>query len=244
MIDALYSAAYEVEGCRISYDGIDSTKQILPNCGFSAFRGTRGQSWGIKSRLTSSWFSGFYHGGELGGEHIVVIDCEFTNNINGVSRGSYHDSWGSGHTNVMVGGGFERNLYPMYFYANGSGWTDKGTWDIVGIGTELVISSYDNPQYTDGIIIEGTSVPIMKISYQGESKLQLFADKEKGTQIATTKLNTPFRTNYVGEHGQMMYDLLDRKWVRWDNFATDPYSSRDRGYWVNLDGSVVNWQNW
>ena len=247
MIDGYWAATVTIKCVRIGVETglFDTSHVVFPNCGFSAIRGTVGQSWGWHCRIESSIIVGYYTAIELGGEHWLLQDVVMIQNHIGISVGTYHDSYGSGHVNTLVGCAIERCYYPMYWFYNGSGWMPGGTWDIVGLSLEQWLVSTSGEK-TVGCVLEAwQSNPKGRISLQGLPTAQFFsslylskfgASNLKIENLVINNASQWFEVNpslgFKAEHGQRIWINDKAKWATWNNY-------NGSGAWEDYAGAVI-----
>ena len=203
------------------------------------------------SNYTDVNASGFYEGIQVGGEHVVMINCAAIMNVYGYTFGNYEINCGANHPITMINCMDERNVNLPLFNAcgdsDGNGSRLQGNQEVTMISFNLEYIANQSPGKTHGHrmkeVYPGTWKGNIDFTIQpawchlNAEDFQLWENDGSGTGIKTRNnchnqiCTSAERLSYYPTYGQQIFDTDLNKMV----ICIDPASKK----WVDFYGNEV-----
>ena len=245
VINNYYAGASKLESVRLYCNGYGPGK--MPVEGLIGVRCSRGNPNGIGQEMRHVGATGFYEGFQMGGEHLVAIECLGRNCYYSYTFGNY--PLGSGvmeHPLTLINCCDELSAALPLFNMNGAA-TDpnnSGRQQVDLIGFNMELRSNENPTLADVIPAEevhpGTfcgriEFVANKFSYSMENALRVdFWKDGSGQRFRTTNMAhrpggpTSERSLYIPQYMQTYFDTDLNKMLVYDGTQ-----------WRDMNGTAV-----
>lgn len=205
------------------------------------------------SNYTNVSATGFYEGIQVGGEHVVLINCAAIMCAYGYTFGNYKIKCGANHPIIMINCMDERNIHLPLF--NSCGDSDgKGTGNRLQGGQEVTMISFNIErlaEQTPGQVLGDLMKEVYPGTWRGnidftaqpawhhtnEPAFQLWENDGSGSGFQTRNVvhkkvcTTAERLSYYPMLGQQIFDTDLGKMV----ICTDPAKRK----WVDMNGQAV-----
>jgi len=203
------------------------------------------------SNYTNVYATGFYEGFQVGGEHVVMINCGALMSFYGYTFGNYELNCGANHPITMINCMDERNVNLPLFNECGDG--DGKGGRLLG-GQEVTMISFNIErlaEQTPGKVLGDLMREVHPVVWRGnidftaqpawchlnEENFQLWENDGSGTGFKTRNnchkliCTTKERLGYYPTYGQQIFDTDLNKML----ICTDPANKK----WVDFNGNEV-----
>jgi len=196
--------------------------------------------------------SGMYEAFQVGGEHVVLVNCSAIMNVYGYTFGNYTIRCGANHPITMINCMDERNVHLPLF--NSCGDSIRGSRERLQGGQEVNMISFNMeriPAQTPGGVLGDCMREVYPGTWRGtieftaqpdwhhlnEENFQLWENDGSGTGFRTRNVahkqicTTAERLRYYPTYGQQIFDTDLNKLL----ICTDPANR----IWVDACGNIV-----